>query len=184
MLDRHGGAVGSIAVRPSFSKPQDMKKLRKIYGVMGMMEYQALIKVGGRVTMRVAFTDGSSTAIGQVPATYVTDNLMFQHAIEHSADFRSGKIKLLKTMQTDEDVYIASEHVAKRETAAAEDNPVTQAAAETTGETGEAKREFTCNDDARDFLESEFKVERRKARTRAEIVALGKSHGVEITFTE
>ncbi len=107
-----------------------MKKVKKIYGVYGMMEYQAIILIGKRSHLRVNFTEGSATAVGQTPATYTTDNIMFQHAIENSADFKKGRIKLIKTLQLDEDVYIESDHVKLATKAAAEATDTAATAAE------------------------------------------------------
>ena len=42
--------------------------------------------------------------------------------------------------------------------------------------------EFTCNDDAKDYLENTFGLTRSKLRTRADIVSAGKENGVEIHF--
>lgn len=185
-----------------------MKKVKKIYGVSGMMEYHAIIKIGSKSHLRVNFTEGSATAMGVTPATYSTDNLMFQHAIEHSDDFKSGKIKLIKTMELDEDVYIASEHETKSDvlnkpnktdaptvttneattvdtadegenTSDAEGETTTDAAAETM-----TPKEFSCNDDAKDFFETELGAKRSSLRTRADIVSFGKAHGYEVTFTD
>lgn len=60
-----------------------MKKTKKIYGVSGMMEYQAIVKIG-KATMKVQFSDGSMTAMGVNPATFTTEDFITQHAIEHS----------------------------------------------------------------------------------------------------
>lgn len=82
-----------------------MKKKRITYGVYGMMEYQAIIKIG-RATLKVLFTDGSMTAIGQNPAKYTTSDFLTQHAIENSSDFKRGRIQVVNTIELDEDVRI------------------------------------------------------------------------------
>lgn len=82
-----------------------MKKKRITYGVYGMMEYQAIIKIG-RATLKVMFTDGSITAIGQNPAQYTTSDFIVQHAIENSSDFKKGRIHVVNTIELDEDVRI------------------------------------------------------------------------------
>lgn len=66
-----------------------MKKTKKTYGVSGMMEYQAVIRIG-KATMKVPFTDGSMTAMGVNPATFTTEDFMTQHAIEHSSVWTPG----------------------------------------------------------------------------------------------
>lgn len=82
-----------------------MKKKRITYGVYGMMEYQAIIKIG-RATLKVLFTDGSMTYIGQNPAKYTTSDFLTQHAIENSSDFKRGRIQVVNTIELDEDVRI------------------------------------------------------------------------------
>lgn len=82
-----------------------MKKKRITYGVYGMMEYQAIIKIG-RATLKVMFTDGSITAMGQNPAQYTTSDFIVQHAIENSSDFKKGRIHVVNTIELDEEERI------------------------------------------------------------------------------
>lgn len=82
-----------------------MKKKRITYGVYGMMEYQAFIKIG-RATLKVMFTDGSITAMGQNPAQYTTSDFIVQHAIENSSDFKKGRIHVVSTIELDEELHI------------------------------------------------------------------------------
>lgn len=88
-----------------YNKTTEMKKKRITYGVYGMMEYQAIIKIG-RATLKVLFTDGSMTSIGQNPAKYTTSDFLTQHAIENSSDFKRGRIQVVNTIELDEDVCI------------------------------------------------------------------------------
>lgn len=82
-----------------------MKKKRITYGVYGMMEYQTIIKIG-RATLKVLFTDGSMTAIGQNPAKYTTSDFLVQRAIENNSEFKKGRIQVVDTIELDEDVRI------------------------------------------------------------------------------
>lgn len=82
-----------------------MKKKRITYGVHGMMEYQTIIKIG-RATLKVLFTDGSMTAIGQNPAKYTTSDFLVQRAIENSSEFKKGRIQVVDTIELDEEVRI------------------------------------------------------------------------------
>ena len=70
-----------------------------------MMEYQSIIKIG-RATLKVLFTDGSMTAIGQNPAKYTTSDFLVQHAIENSSEFKRGRITEVDTIELDEEVRI------------------------------------------------------------------------------
>lgn len=184
-----------------------MKKRRITYGVRGMMEYQALIPVG-KATLRILFTDGSMNSLGAHPAKFTTDNFMIQHAIENSSDFKRGKIQVLHAYELDEDVHIECNHtcakveseqsatVMEAEPAVADthdeeehpsvENPEAlaekQDSTESKAENTLTALEFTCNDDAKDYLEKNFGVTRSKLRTRADIVSAGKENGVEIHF--
>lgn len=82
-----------------------MKKRKITYGVSGMMEFQAVIKVG-RNNMKVLFTDGSMNAMGVNPAKFTTTNYMVQHAIENSPEFKRGLIKRISVIDLDENVQI------------------------------------------------------------------------------
>ena len=82
-----------------------MKKKRITYGVYGMMEYQSIIKIG-RATLKVMFSDGSMTAIGQNPAKYTTSDFLVQRAIENSSEFKKGRITIVSSIELDEEVRI------------------------------------------------------------------------------
>lgn len=82
-----------------------MKKKRITYGVYGMMEYQTIIKIG-RATLKVLFTDGSITSIGQNPAMYTTSDFLVQRAIENSSEYKKGRIVTVNTFELDEEVRI------------------------------------------------------------------------------
>lgn len=82
-----------------------MKKKRITYGVSGMMEYQAVIKVG-RNNMKVNFSDGSMNAMGVNPAKFTTSDFMVQHAIENSLDFKKGRIFIFQVIELDGELRI------------------------------------------------------------------------------
>lgn len=106
-----------------------MKKKRITYGVFGMMEYQSIIKIG-RATLKVLFTDGSITSLGQNPAQYTTSDFIVQHAIENSSDFKRGRIRVVNTIELDEDVRIERNHAASTQTAPAQTAVNVEAATE------------------------------------------------------
>lgn len=95
-----------------------MKKKKITYGVFGMMEYQSIIKIG-RATLKVLFTDGSITSLGQNPAHYTTSDFFVQHAIENSRDFKRGRIRVVNAIELDEEVRIERNHTASAQTARA-----------------------------------------------------------------
>lgn len=98
-----------------YNQTTDMKKKRITYGVFGMMEYQSIIKIG-RATLKVLFTDGSITSLGQNPAQYTTSDFIVQHAIENSSDFKRGRIRVVNTIELDEEVRIERNHTASAQT--------------------------------------------------------------------
>lgn len=199
-----------------------MKKKRITYGVNGMMEYQAIIKIG-RATLKVMFTDGSMTAIGQNPAKYTTSDFLVQHAIENSSDFKRGRITVVNSIELDEEVRIernpvkastqqaeapaeakveeakgiAGEQSDGVETPTHEEDiePIGDEAIDDAGATstdgecveqelntsGKTEVEFSTNQEAKDYLANTFGV-KTPPKTRAEIVAMGETYGVKITF--
>lgn len=217
-----------------------MKKKRITYGVHGMMEYQSIIKIG-RATLKVLFTDGSMTAIGQNPAKYTTSDFLVQHAIENSSEFKRGRITVVDTIELDEEVRI-ERNPAKPSTqqapspaevkpvaataakveepqdivdepteetnavdadeaeSASADTPTTEVdiepiedevpsteedaaeLSENDNEDGLTEVEFSTNQEAKDYLTKTFGVKSGTMRTRAEIIAVGETHGVKIIF--
>ncbi len=71
-----------------------MKIYKKVYGIRGMVEYNALIDP----TLRVLFTNGVISTHGITPATYTTSNTGIQKSIENSVLFRSGRIKIERSI--------------------------------------------------------------------------------------
>ena len=71
-----------------------MPKFIKTYGIFGLLEWHGILKVGG-VSMKVSFTNGSTTAYGVSPATFITKDELTQFVIEHSEKFKRGVIKLI-----------------------------------------------------------------------------------------
>lgn len=184
-----------------------MKKKRVTYGVSGMMEYQAIIRFG-KNTLKVTFTGGSMNAIGVTPATFTTNNFLIQQAIENSNEFKRGRIRHVKVVELDEELRIER---AKPATVAVPQNiaeapstpnaesvnivedtkgEIIEQTAPTTEPLPEKQEnvatmtqvEFSCNDDAKDYLEQTFSCIRSKLRNREDIINAGKAHNVEIIF--
>lgn len=174
-----------------------MKKKVITYGVYGMMEYQTVIKMG-KSSMKVNFSDGSINSFGQNPAKFTTKNFMIQHAIEHSYDFRRGLIQIINEHELDEEVQISHNPVAIEpefgddEVKAKVEDVVsggtdglegTEVSDVTEGaESSATEVEFSTNDEAKQYLESQFGVQRSKLRTRADIEKAGMQYGVKIYF--
>lgn len=163
-----------------------MKKQKITYGISGMMEYQAVIKLG-RNSMRVNFSDGSVSAMGINPAIFTTENFMVQHAIENSADFKRGLIKRINVIDLDEELSIERPASEAAEAVATPIEAAGEVKAEPVEDANDANDanvqvEFSCKDDAKDYLEQTFGLVRSKLRTRDDIVAAGKANGVDIYF--
>lgn len=149
-------------------------------------------------------------AIGVTPATYTTSSFLIQQAIENSNEFKRGRIRIVRTIELDEEIHIErpkpATAIAERRnpapapTAEAEKvpEPTEEAeAAEVNAEDGATSEEqpeesaptapltqveFSCNDDAKDYLEQTFGYVRSKLRNREDIINAGKAHNVEIIF--
>jgi hypothetical protein len=190
-----------------------MKKKRITYGVSGMMEYQSIIRFG-KNTLKVTFTGGSMNAIGVTPATYTTSSFLIQQAIENSNEFKRGRIRIVRTIELDEEIHIErpkpATAIAERRNPTPTPTPTPTAEAEKVPETTEEAEaaevnaedsatseeqpeeaaptepltqvEFSCNDDAKDYLEQTFGYVRSKLRNREDIINAGKAHNVEIIF--
>ena len=61
------------------------------YEIRGQVERNCFFRIG-KAMVRVEFSGGAVNSAGIVPAQYVTDNPLYQCAIENSADFRNGVI--------------------------------------------------------------------------------------------
>ncbi len=83
-------------------------KSRKIYGIVGLLEWHGIVNSNG-VNMKVEFTNGSVTAYGVAPATFTTENALTQHILENSDQFKSGRIRLLKVVELPEEKSTAPE---------------------------------------------------------------------------
>lgn len=148
------------------------------------MEYQSIIRFG-KNTLKVTFSGGSMNAIGVTPATFTTENFLIQQAIENSGEYRRGRIRTVSTVELDEEVRIERAGAAAAAVATAEeDRPDTANTPDMpdAADGGMTQVEFSCNDDAKDYLEQTFGYVRSKLRNREDIVNAGKAHGVEIIF--
>lgn len=186
-----------------------MKKTKTTYGVYNLIEWHALLRLG-KATVKVNFSGGSITTQGVTPATFTTEDPVIQFAIERSPEFRNGKIKVVRRAVLNEVVEI-ERNIPKTINSIPGPNPApnpvpiptkaatvpvaegvkstdteadNEAEAEGNAETAPATTqvEFSCNDDAKDYLEQTFGLVRSKLRNREDMVAAGRANGVEIIF--
>lgn len=136
-------------------------KVLKVYAVKSLMEWHCEIVSGG-VKFHFAFADGMTSSQGVTPARYKTTNPVFQSIIEHSHYFKSGKIILEKRVVLEADAPAAA-------------NDAQPQAATPTIE----RIEVFCLDDAKDYLNEKFNVDRRKLSSSKAIMECAKVHNVE-----
>lgn len=180
-------------------------KTKTTYGVYNLVEWHAVLRMG-KAYVKVPFTGGSITTQGVTPATFTTEDPIIQFAIERSPEYVNGKIKVVRRVDLKEVIKIecnahkvASDvpghspapiptDCAATPVQEGEKAPDTQtsneAGAEDNAETAPAPTqvEFSCNDDAKDYLEETFGFVRSKLRNREDIINAGKAHNVEIIF--
>ncbi|MDE7394032.1 MAG: hypothetical protein K2M80_06120 [Muribaculaceae bacterium] len=79
------------------------------------------------------------------------------------------------------DVSEAEQIVEEVETVAPDKDPIVEES-ETESAPATVRVEFEVNEDAKEYLEQNYGCAKSKLRTRADIVAAGKAHGVDIVF--
>lgn len=79
----------------------------KTYGIKGLLEWYGTVTCNG-VAMKVAFTNGSVTAMGVAPATFTTKDELTQFVIENSEQYKKGRITLVHTTEKPDPVKKSS----------------------------------------------------------------------------
>ena len=67
--------------------------MKKTYAARGMLDWQMALNIKGAI-VRICFSGGSMGSNGVVPAKYTTDNDVIQYLIEHTKEFKSGRISV------------------------------------------------------------------------------------------
>lgn len=183
-----------------------MKKKRITYGINGFMDYQVVINVG-KSHLNIMFSDGTMTAFGSNPCRFTTENFILQQSIERSKEFKKGLIKVLHVIELNEDLkfenntgeFIKSldessdvdvSHQDAAKSISDDEAHQDDAKSISDDEASDVKEvqvsrisvEFEYNDEAKDYLEKEFGVNRGTLINRKTIVECGKNLGVDITF--
>lgn len=167
-----------------------MKREQKTYGIHDLVEWITNI-VMGAVSFRVHFTGGAVTTAGTTPATYTTSDPIVQMAIERSSEFKSGRIKLLRSYDTGKEVAVLrnavrtqpQEKIAEdaesdtREALAFEDAEITEDATLRRIEVANA-------DDARNWLRDNCGIPTGKLRNKEIIASTAANCGVEFIYTK
>lgn len=130
--------------------------------------------------MKVSFTNGTITAYGVSPATFTTKKAACQFVIEHSDEFKKGRIKLIREVDIPDEEKPAPQAAPAAKPAAPSmmAKPVEAKAEEKAEKKATEEVKVTCNDDAKDYLAEKFGVSKRSLRSRAIIDDEAEKHGV------
>ena len=177
-----------------------MKKKRITYGINGFMDYQVVINVG-KSHLNIMFSDGTMTAFGSNPCRFTTENFILQQSIERSKEFKKGLIKVLHVIELNDDLKFENntgEFIKSLDDESHQDDA--KSISDDVSHQDDAKSisddepsdvevqvsrnsvEFEYNEEAKDYLEKEFGVNRGTLINRKTIVECGKNLGVDITF--
>lgn len=141
---------------------------KKVYGVIGMMEWHALIPIG-KSSLNVKFTGGTLTGYGVTPAKYTTSDAVIQKMIENSEYFKNGRIKLLRVLETMEPKKEMVVETKKIDITSADEKEL-----ETV--------EVTSLDDAKEYLKDRFNVSWNKLKSKSAIIETAQTYGVKFLF--
>lgn len=132
----------------------------KTYGVDGLLEWDMQLKVGTKRIKKISFTGGTANEFGVQPAKFTTKNPILQHCIEQSGAYRTGKIKLVNVYSDEANEEVKPEY--------------SQAETET------EVKVFPNAEEARNYMNETYGVAVRNMKSKAELFAAGKAHGIEI----
>ena len=76
-------------------------KRKVTYEIRGQIERSCYFRVG-KALLRVDFTGGAINSAGMTPASYTTENPLYQKAIEDSEQFHNGEIVIGATEKIEE----------------------------------------------------------------------------------
>lgn len=149
-----------------------MKKILKVYGARGLMEWMVNIPLGkSHITFH--FTDGNKTAYGVTPAKYQTENPIYQKAIENSKFFKDGRITLVKTYERE----IGSAEKAPKAATPAKTAPATGASVPA-GQEQAVIVNVTDRDEAVDYLMETFGARKSDLRSLVAIKEYAKNKNI------
>lgn len=134
--------------------------MQRTYAVFGLMEYTINVTLGARL-LKIPFTGGIASKDGVRPATYTTSNPVVQFAIESSSHFKSGRVKIFKTIgEATPNAISVSEAKAAREKAAA-----AKAAEEDVEKAAEEDVEKTADVDAEEEKPTDTEIDTEEVKT-------------------
>jgi len=135
----------------------------KTYGAKGLMEWQCLIR-SGKTKLHISFTGGTLTEYGVSAAKYTTSNPIIQDMIERSDYFKTGKITLLRSVETKVGGSGKQLHQSAKDNAQ--------------GEKEMTVVKVSSLDDAKDYLVEHFGATSSQLLTKRSIENVAKTNGV------
>lgn len=160
-----------------------------------MTEWHTALHCKQNITLRLSFTDGAINTGGITPAQYRTSNLAIQDLIESSEEFKSGKIKLLKTYKTAQKLATAKTVKTATKADTVTETPVTPIAEATTAEESPAETATDADgliavevsdieSDGKQYLVKECGVPSKKLLSVAAVLAEAKANGIKFVVKE
>ncbi|EJX09425.1 hypothetical protein EVA_02466 [gut metagenome] len=159
------------------------------YGVFGKIQFVMSVQIGNQ-SVTVDFSGGGMSSRGVIPASYVTNNPLVQRALHLTAEYRSGIVKLIKSIPEKVDLLEAERQKAEEEAAKKVEKEVEKklqdaSFLESDGceddavASGQTRVEVSCLDDAVEYLKANYEgYSASKLRTKASVVKAGEEHGV------
>ncbi len=153
---------------------------KKTYGVYGFIEYEVGLDIGGR-QMNVSFTQGSITQQGVQPARFTTTNRVVQYALEQHRSFKSGRIRLLKSVPV-EDKKRAVKVMSKGKAGNVVDGSHAEEKGEQRNDEAVTTVEVGSFQDALDYLKENFGLGGAKVHSKAMAQEAALQHGVRLVI--
>lgn len=176
--------MGEVSPCLHKSQGKEMKRYYKVYGVYGMNECTMLIRRGA-ARASVTFSGGSTAGLGITPAQFDTQDAIFQHIIEDSEQFKSGRIKLLRSELLEDDAEDEANDDTVDDTSeedqAQDEVEGGSTSEETEDEVGTSDLEevtVSCLADAKDYLVEKFGYKKTSLRGADMVLKAGVKNGV------
>lgn len=144
------------------------------YGAEGLMDWQSEIQLG-KAKLNVTFSGGTMTKYGVTPAEYTTSNEFVQKAIENSAYFKTGRIKIVRCIDTSATTETTSEEEAPKVNIIIPDNAT---------EVKVKKIEVSCLPEAQEYLRDNFGISTSAVTSKAKAQDYAKQYGIQFHFVK
>lgn len=154
-----------------------MKKIT--YGAEGLMDWQAEIPLG-KAKLNVAFTGGTMTKYGVTPAEYTTSCEFIQKAIENSTYFKTGRIKVIRSIDLDTPTEATPEE-SEQPKATPKVNIILP---EVKTDVKAKVIDVTCLPEAQEYLRDNFGIATSLVTSKAKAQDYAKQYGLQFHFVK